>query len=453
MESPTYPESLPINRKKAIRELTQGQEWTDKLREILQGSENSEFDPASIDGIADQILGMFDNTLSIIGSCSSNKDFQLPTDYAQSTCIVNELNSIIYDEPLPQQTSYLQSFYSLDEQKSMHSSHSLDEHKSTKFDEFFSLQASNLDSSHSVNEQKPKKSDESSRTIMPVKIKGGCYKSCLQLICLSMCRKNSWVSTQVTSVLTDDGHAWRKYGQKKILESKHERCTYKLDQGCLATKQVQMIEEEPPLYKITYTKSHTCKNLQRAPEIILDSRDPGDNSILLNFEAKGLIGNKQVMPLSQTMKVEPKEGSPSLDNWRDNKSTSSNYCLSWDPIAQGSQVSLESLSISEGLDYGSFLWLEHGNMTSLEAYSSMAIMTPLVFLSELYNVFKIKTHAQKAHTDWYSKQLLLRLVKYGGNSRETKNSWVSTQVSSILTDDGHAWRKYGQKKFSSQNMK
>ncbi|KAJ9544889.1 hypothetical protein OSB04_024596 [Centaurea solstitialis] len=347
MESPTaWVESLPVNRKKAIHELTQGQEWTDKLREILRGSENIECDPISLDGIVGQIMGMFDNTLTIIGSCSSNKTIKFPTN-------MDEQNSMKSDEPFQLQTRCLDS------------SRSSGEHKSTNCSESLRLQTNYLDSSHSSNEQKSRTCDESSRMIIPGKTKRGCYK-----------RKNSWASTQITSILTDDGHAWRKYGQKKILESKHERsyyrCTYKVDQGCQATKQVQMIEDEPPLYKITYMKSHTCKNLQRAPQIILDSPDPRDTSILVNFGAKGITGNKQVNPLFHIMKHESEDSSPSLSNWRDNKSTPSTNCLSLDLFAVGSQVPLESVSNSKGLDHEAFLWSKHGNMTSSGTYSSMA---------------------------------------------------------------------------------
>ncbi|XP_024981680.1 probable WRKY transcription factor 70 isoform X2 [Cynara cardunculus var. scolymus] len=343
MESPIWPESLPINRKKAIQELTQGQEWTDKLREILQQSENIESDSASLDGVVDRILGMFDNTLSIMGSRTSNEPLQFLTNYLQTSYSFDEQKS---------KTSDLQSLCSLE----------LDERKLRKSDETFSLQTSYLESPRSSDENKSKKYDETSRMVIPVKMKRGCHK-----------RKTSWASTQITSILTDDGHAWRKYGQKKILESKHEsyyRCTYKHDQGCLATKQVQKMEDEPPVYKITYMRSHTCKNLQRAPQIILDSVDPRDTSILLNFKAKELTGNKQVNHFFQPMKHEPNEGSPSLGNQRDNQSTPSDDCLLWDLIMKVPQVPLESVSMSVGLDHEIYLWSEHGDMTS--SYSSMA---------------------------------------------------------------------------------
>ncbi|KAM0822607.1 hypothetical protein ACQ4PT_071391 [Festuca glaucescens] len=61
---------------------------------------------------------------------------------------------------------------------------------------------------------------------------------------------------------SEDGFIWRKYGQKEILNSKHPRlyfrCTYRDDSGCQATRQVQMSEDDPSLYVITYFGHHTC---------------------------------------------------------------------------------------------------------------------------------------------------------------------------------------------------
>jgi hypothetical protein len=60
----------------------------------------------------------------------------------------------------------------------------------------------------------------------------------------------------------EDGFIWRKYGQKEILNSKHPRlyfrCTYKDDSGCPATRQVQLSEDDPSLFVITYFGHHTC---------------------------------------------------------------------------------------------------------------------------------------------------------------------------------------------------
>ncbi|KAJ6841802.1 putative WRKY transcription factor 70 [Iris pallida] len=69
----------------------------------------------------------------------------------------------------------------------------------------------------------------------------------------------------VTTATLNDGHAWRKYGQKAILNSKsprgYYRCTHKKDQMCLATRHVQQSEDNPSLFVITYIGEHTCQEL------------------------------------------------------------------------------------------------------------------------------------------------------------------------------------------------
>ncbi|XP_026429188.1 probable WRKY transcription factor 41 [Papaver somniferum] len=60
----------------------------------------------------------------------------------------------------------------------------------------------------------------------------------------------------------DDGYAWRKYGQKNILEAKHHRsyyrCSYGKTQGCLARKQVQRSELDWSIFDVTYIGKHSC---------------------------------------------------------------------------------------------------------------------------------------------------------------------------------------------------
>nr|WCZ69459.1 WRKY30 [Hemerocallis fulva] len=61
----------------------------------------------------------------------------------------------------------------------------------------------------------------------------------------------------------EDGHSWRKYGQKKILGAIHPRgyyrCTYRTSQGCPAMKQVQRTDDQQSLYEVTYRGTHTCQ--------------------------------------------------------------------------------------------------------------------------------------------------------------------------------------------------
>ncbi|XWS09514.1 hypothetical protein CRYUN_Cryun40dG0091100 [Craigia yunnanensis] len=150
----------------------------------------------------------------------------------------------------------------------------------------------------------------------------GCYKR----------RKCAESWTEDTPTLIDDGHAWRKYGQKVILNSNHPRnyfrCTHKIDQGCQATKQVQKIEDDPPKYRTTYYGHHTCKNLFKSSQFILDSTS-NDSSILLSF-AKNNLTNKHDNPFFSSfpsVKQESKDDHMPSDTTY-NPSSSSEYLMS-----------------------------------------------------------------------------------------------------------------------------
>ncbi|KAL8064021.1 hypothetical protein ABFX02_01G064700 [Erythranthe guttata] len=60
----------------------------------------------------------------------------------------------------------------------------------------------------------------------------------------------------------EDGHNWRKYGQKDILGAKYPRsyyrCTYRAARNCWATKQVQRSDKDPTLFEIVYKGVHAC---------------------------------------------------------------------------------------------------------------------------------------------------------------------------------------------------
>ncbi|KAK3165806.1 hypothetical protein QOZ80_1AG0038040 [Eleusine coracana subsp. coracana] len=69
-----------------------------------------------------------------------------------------------------------------------------------------------------------------------------------------------------------DGYQWRKYGQKKITNTRFPRCYYKCsyqrDRGCPATKQVQRRShrDDPPQYVVIYVNEHTCDTAVWEPE-------------------------------------------------------------------------------------------------------------------------------------------------------------------------------------------
>ncbi|KAL1213300.1 putative WRKY transcription factor 62 [Cardamine amara subsp. amara] len=87
-----------------------------------------------------------------------------------------------------------------------------------------------------------------------------------------------------------DGFLWRKYGQKQIKESDHQRsyykCAYTKDHNCEAKKQVQKIQHNPPLYSTTYFGHHTCQLHQAYATCPIDTSDPEDHegSHMIRFD-------------------------------------------------------------------------------------------------------------------------------------------------------------------------
>ncbi|XP_062213445.1 transcription factor WRKY45-2-like [Phragmites australis] len=78
-------------------------------------------------------------------------------------------------------------------------------------------------------------------------------------------RKEKRMSKVDTLAPHNDGHQWRKYGEKKINNTNfpryYYRCTYKDNMNCPATKQVQQKDHsDPPLYAVTYYNEHSCNS-------------------------------------------------------------------------------------------------------------------------------------------------------------------------------------------------
>ncbi|KAL5196876.1 hypothetical protein ABZP36_000388 [Zizania latifolia] len=105
------------------------------------------------------------------------------------------------------------------------------------------------------------------------------------------CRRRSkspFVKT-VTAEVMEDGNQWRKYGQKRIHDSPNPRhyyrCTHRTDQGCMATKQVQISESNPSEYVMSYFGEHTCRDPSTIPYVIEAEAPMEDytNTNLINF--------------------------------------------------------------------------------------------------------------------------------------------------------------------------
>ncbi|KAL2549936.1 putative WRKY transcription factor 70 [Forsythia ovata] len=149
-------------------------------------------------------------------------------------------------------------------------------------------------------------SEESEKKPARVKDRRGCYK-----------RGRTSDSRKKVSPTMEDGYAWRKYGQKNILNSEYPRCYYRCThkyEGCKATKQVQRIKEDPNLYQTTYFDHHTCTDAMRAPQIIVDS-DPVESLNLLSFESKIPWNqdhtSRSMIKISSSAKEEPKHDTQS----------------------------------------------------------------------------------------------------------------------------------------------
>ncbi|KAL1220090.1 putative WRKY transcription factor 54 [Cardamine amara subsp. amara] len=115
-------------------------------------------------------------------------------------------------------------------------------------------------------------SGESKKRLGVGKGKRGCYT-----------RKKRSNTRIVEARSSEDEYAWRKYGQKDILNTKfprsYFRCTHKPTQGCKALKKVQKLEQDPEMFQITYIGYHTCTTTDQTHakpepfglEIIMDS--------------------------------------------------------------------------------------------------------------------------------------------------------------------------------------
>ncbi|XP_024012297.1 probable WRKY transcription factor 62 [Eutrema salsugineum] len=132
----------------------------------------------------------------------------------------------------------------------------------------------------------------------------------------SMAESSDYRRHESPNPIYHDGFLWRKYGQKQIKESGHQRyihihilaytyillggfqlikkkksiydengrsyykCAYTKDQNCEAKKQVQMIQHNPPLYSTTYFGHHTCQLHQAYATFPIDESDPQDSHMI-----------------------------------------------------------------------------------------------------------------------------------------------------------------------------
>ncbi|KAL6902034.1 hypothetical protein ACP4OV_004910 [Aristida adscensionis] len=109
-------------------------------------------------------------------------------------------------------------------------------------------------------------------------------------------RRSQGPSERRIMATLDDGHIWRKYGQKEIQNSPHPRsyyrCTHKSDQGCNAKRHVQLCDTDPSKHVVTYYGEHTCGDPSTVVPFIVHAAgaapdvDGGTNN-LISFTTSG----------------------------------------------------------------------------------------------------------------------------------------------------------------------
>lgn len=181
------------------------------------------------------------------------------------------------------------------------------------FDEVASEENGSLVSASCNDDVKSEDSSESKKRLLPnnTKDRRGSYK-----------RRKTDETRTIVSKTTGDIHSWRKYGQKEILNSQfprsYFRCTRKHDQGCKATKQVQLIQENPETYQITYIGFHTCNATLHTPQMVTFSSDTNWDTFLVNSQphTKEVLTNyiQQDSPIMSSERAIVKQEYPNNDD-------------------------------------------------------------------------------------------------------------------------------------------
>lgn len=172
-------------------------------------------------------------------------------------------------------------------------------------------------------------------------------------------RRTSEAFTTFSSTPFEDGYVWRKYGQKEIFGAQQPRCyfrcTHKTSQGCLATKHVQRSETDPSVYLITYNGQHTCRDVLKPAQLVLDSNSTG--SCVLNFESTSLKRlDHPFISTNPSVKTESIEEIQS--NLMQTNSAGAEYLMPFDDITFDSYMPETNLTmtVSETGDGGSSVY-------------------------------------------------------------------------------------------------
>ncbi|XP_021832059.1 probable WRKY transcription factor 70 [Prunus avium] len=231
-----WPESVLSNGERVKEELMQGRELAGQLCRVFD-DHKSTLDSGfggggggSAEGLVDKILGSFANALLILNGKESDDQELVSGDQIQGISSGGG-----------------------------------------------SADSSSWDANHAIIKSEDFHEEISCKSASTFKDRRGSYKR----------RRTSHSWTRDAQDLTDDGHSWRKYGQKVIHNAKHPRnyfrCTHKFDQSCQATKHVQQILDDPPVFRTTYYGNHTCRDYLKASELVLDCTSPRESSSYIRF--------------------------------------------------------------------------------------------------------------------------------------------------------------------------
>ncbi|XP_018727312.2 probable WRKY transcription factor 62 isoform X2 [Eucalyptus grandis] len=288
MERFAWPENLSSSRKHAIQDLLHDQNPTKKLRDLFDAHSqtgNNTGQPLFAEDLFFNVLRSFGNSISESMSAESDEVLQLPTN----ACVRSEISegSESIKPPIPSVFTSMERFawpQNLSTSRKRMIEEILRAQKSvTTLLDLFSAQSqagNNIQLPSSAEDlledlkesfanslsllgmaesdevsQVPTKScvrfedsdEESTSTPVPRQLRG---------------TSNTWTRLDDHEFVYD-GYSWRKYAQEAILKSEFPRnyygCSHKFDQGCQATKQVQKIKDDPPIYRTICQGHHTCK--------------------------------------------------------------------------------------------------------------------------------------------------------------------------------------------------
>ncbi|TYH96977.1 hypothetical protein ES332_A12G212300v1 [Gossypium tomentosum] len=131
-----------------------------------------------------------------------------------------------------------------------------------------------------------------------------------------------------TDLAPDDGFCWRKYGQKDILEAKYPRsffrCTYRHIQGCLATKIVQRLDDDPTVFEITYCRKHTCNLASNVMPPTAPSRNQEHGTRIEPQQQHSQLPEENQKQQSQDLLVLPSTPGQCVEQSLNHKSNSGN---------------------------------------------------------------------------------------------------------------------------------